>query len=96
MILQHLPGREQFIDNEQSRRIPPIDEEIQLIRLLGTDVWAVTIHEEGLEPDEAQAITERLRAELGLPVVRPMADGGDEVARVIGERLADSAQETQA
>jgi uncharacterized NAD-dependent epimerase/dehydratase family protein len=83
VILQHLPGRAVFIDNARGQRIPPLEEEIQLIRLLGADVWAVTLNEEGLAPGQATVIRDELRERLGLPVVLPLSGGADEIAEWI-------------
>lgn len=88
VVLQHAPGRRWFNDLEEAdRRIPPIAEEVALVRLLGSEVWAVTLNPEGLAEDEIENVRSGLAAELGLPVVVPLRDGVGEVATVIIERL---------
>ena len=88
VILQHMPGRTHVETLEElGYLMPEIGEEVQLIRLLGREVWAVTLNEEGLENPEA---TRRaLEEELNLPVFRPLAAGGIEgLINVLETRLA--------
>ncbi len=89
VILQHAPGREFFDDLEDiAWPIPPIGEEISLIRLLGAEVWAVTLTETGLSRSQAEQAREHLARELGLPVVLPLSDGVSELVTIVSERLA--------
>ncbi len=89
VILQHAPRRRFFEDFEEfGCAIPPVAEEIDLIRLLGADVWAVTLFTKGMTPDEARAERARLADTLGLPVVLPLEDGADELVDVVRERIA--------
>ena len=88
VVLQHVPGRGRYIDSERVEiPIKPVAEEIEIVRLLGADVWAMTLHEEALDSDEAQRVAESLERELGLPVARPLAGGAERVAEVLCERL---------
>jgi uncharacterized NAD-dependent epimerase/dehydratase family protein len=90
VILQHAPAREYFDELEElGCRIPPIGEEIELIRLLGAEVLAVTLNEENLSADEAEKARSRLAAELGIPVVLPLRDDLKVLVEVI-ERWIDS------
>jgi uncharacterized NAD-dependent epimerase/dehydratase family protein len=76
VILQHAPSRHHFDELEElDCRIPPIEEEIALIRLLGAEVLAVTLNEEGMTPEEAESSRPNLAEALGIPVVLPL--GGD-------------------
>ncbi len=89
VILQHAPARRYFEDFEEfGCAIPPISEEIDLIRLLGADVWAVTLFTKGLTPDEARTERARLTDTLGIPVVLPLEDSVDELVDDIRERIA--------
>lgn len=73
VILQHAPGRMFFEGYERlGCRIPPVSEEIQLIRLLGAQVLAVTLNEERISKDGLYRERARLEKELGLPVVLPL------------------------
>ncbi len=85
VILQHAPGRRFYEDLEDlGCEIPPITEEIEMIRLLGAQVWALTLHTENLEENTRAATRDHLHRELGIPVVLPLTDG---VAPVVDEIL---------
>jgi len=89
VVLQHAPGRRWFIDAAGLKRpIPPVEEEIELIRLLGSRVWAVTLHEEGLPGERAREERDRLADALGLPVALPLTDGVGEIMDAIETRTA--------
>ncbi len=88
VILQHAPARHYFEDFEDfGCTIPPIEEEVELIRLLGADVWAVTLYTKGLTPEEARDARDRLADTLNLPVVLPLEDGVGELVDVVRERI---------
>lgn len=89
VILQAVPGRTFFKNwDAVGARIPPVAEEIELIRLLGGDVWALTVAEHGLSPEEADAACAQLEAETGLPTVRPFEPHGlARLAEVVAARL---------
>jgi len=88
VILQHAPGRLHFDDYEDlDLRIPPIAEEIALIRLLGARVLAVTLNGTGLSAEALIDHQNRLTAELGLPVVRPLEEGVAPLLPVVREFL---------
>lgn len=75
VILQHAPGREYFEGFQNTGcKIPPVSEEIQLIRLLGAQVLAVTLNEERVSRNELLRERTRLEEELNLPVVLPLDD----------------------
>jgi uncharacterized NAD-dependent epimerase/dehydratase family protein len=76
VVLQHAPGRP-FFEGLEDRgcRIPPVEEEIALIRLLGARTLAVALSTEGLGHAESERAREELAGRLGLPVVRPLEDG---------------------
>ena len=86
MILQHAPGRPFFEGWEkEGLRIPPIGEEIELIRMLGARVVALTVNSAGLTPEELRAARTRLERELSLPVALPLEEGVDGLVPVIRE-----------
>lgn len=88
VILLHAPGRMHFIDSEEGHlHIPPLEEEIQLIRLLGSEVWAIAMHEEGLTEEQAWKAKASLEAKLNLPVVLPLREGAQPLVRVIQAHL---------
>ncbi len=76
VILQHAPGRPYFEGYEDQRlEIPPLGEELALIRLYGAEVIGLSLSREGLSErafDEARA---DLAARHGIPVACPLRDG---------------------
>jgi uncharacterized NAD-dependent epimerase/dehydratase family protein len=84
VILQHAPGRTHFEGyDELGLEIPTVEEEIRLISFYGSRTLAVALHADGLAPAELEGHQRRLRAELGLPVVRPLAEGVGELVPVV-------------
>ncbi len=84
VVLQHAPAREFFDELEGvGCRIPPVAEEIELIRLLGAEVLAITLNEEGLAGDAAEVARSTLEAELGLPVFLPLRDDLGRLAEIV-------------
>lgn len=88
VVLQHAPGRKYYIDVDHLRRpIPPVQEEIDLIRTLGAEVLAVSIHEDGLDVEELEDRRSRLAAELSVPVVLPLRGGVEEIVDILVARV---------
>ena len=88
VILQHAPGRKYFEDYDHlGCEIPPIAEEIELIRLLGSEVWAVTLHHEGLAEDELEPTRARMEEALGLPVTLPLRGDLPRLVEVVTAHL---------
>ena len=88
VILQHAPLRERFEGFEDlDVCIPELEEEVALIKLLGCDVWAVTLNIEGLAGDLAEQHRHDTAERLGVPVVLPLVDGVDSLAKLIGSHI---------
>ncbi len=84
VVLQHAPHRTHFEGfEEEGFAIPPIDEEIRLIEMLGASVHALTLNEEGLE--DAEAARQKLAQASERPVFRPLAGECDALARHLME-----------
>jgi uncharacterized NAD-dependent epimerase/dehydratase family protein len=84
VILQHAPARPFFDELEDlGCRIPPIEEEIALIRLLGAEVLAVTLNHEGMTSAETEEARSRLAGKLGIPVVLPLEDDLGELVEIV-------------
>lgn len=86
VVLQHAPARKSF--HGHGRPIPPLEEELRLIELLGASVWALTLNEEGLDPAQAEEARAELEARLGVPAFLPLSGGSDGLARLVAERIA--------
>ena len=88
VILQHAPARQFFDELEElGCRIPPIEEEIDLIGILGAEVWAVTLNEEAMTSQDAEEARLRLAEKLGIPVVLPLRDDLEDLAEIIKNRI---------
>ena len=93
VILQHAPGRTDYESAEEfGLRIPPVSDEIDLIRRYGARTLAVTLNGEGMSPEALRAEQQRLRWALGIPVVRPLEDGVGALLPVVREFLAAEAR----
>jgi uncharacterized NAD-dependent epimerase/dehydratase family protein len=88
VILQHAPARPFFDELEDLEcRIPPIEEEIEFIGLLGAEVWAVTLSEEGMTSEDPEKIRLRMAEKLGVPVVLPLRDDLNKLVKIIKSRI---------
>jgi len=78
VVLQHAPGRLYFDGCEElGIRIPPVEEEVELISHYGARVLGLALNGEGLAATALAAHAERLGASLGLPVSLPLADSAE-------------------
>lgn len=94
VILQHAPARQYFEDfDELGCLLPPVSEEIELIRLYGSEVWAVTVNDEGLEEAELESTRTRLEDELGLPVLHPLKGDMPRLVEIVRGHLTPPGQE---
>lgn len=81
VILQHAPGRECF--EGSTKPIGGVQADMQLIKLYGSEVLAITLNGEGLSEAALKEAQEQLRQETGLPVIRPQEEGVEEVVDAI-------------
>ena len=90
VILQHAPGRVFFEGfEEEGLRIPPVAEEIALIRLLGARTLAVALNGEGLTREALEAARAALERELEIPVALPLEEGVGALVPALRAFLAD-------
>ena len=93
VILQHAPGRTHYEGLEElGLRIPPVSDEIALIRTLGARTLAVTLNGEGMTPEALRTEQQRLGWGLGIPVVRPLEEGVEVLVPVVRDFLASEAR----
>lgn len=84
VVLQHAPGRQYYYGYEdQQLAIPSLESEIDLIRMYGAEVIALTLNTQGLTVEEARAYQEKYRQTLGIPVVLPLEEGLETLVPVI-------------
>jgi len=89
-ILQHSPARAEFEGLEGlGFPIPPVEDEIDLIRRYGAETLGVALNTQGLgDSDARRRIREDLEARLGIPVVSPLDAGGNDREAAIGRLVA--------
>jgi uncharacterized NAD-dependent epimerase/dehydratase family protein len=93
VVLQHAPGRVFFEGfEEEGLRIPPLSEEIELVRLLGARTIALALNSRGLTPERLRQERARLERELSLPVALPLEEGVESLVPVVADFLAEEAR----
>ena len=76
VVLQHAPARKHFEDQEHlGHEIPSLASEIELIRMYGSRVLAISLNHEHLEHAQLPAVRERIERETGVVAFYPLIDG---------------------
>lgn len=76
VILQHAPARRYFDDQEHlGHEIPSLTSELELIRMYGSRVLAISINHEGLDEASRREAQARIERETGLVAFDPLLDG---------------------
>ncbi len=78
VVLQHAPGR-RFYDGSETLgiRIPPVEDEVELIERYGARVLGLALNGERMEEGALRAESARLAARLARPVSLPLLDRGE-------------------
>ncbi len=93
VVLQHAPGRRFFDGAEElGCKIPPLREEIELLRFYRAEVAGVALNTEGLAVDAFERERARLEAELGLPVVLALQQGIGRIVEALRSKIAASSR----
>lgn len=88
-VLQHAPARRFYDGTEElGCEIPPLEDEIALLRHYNAQVLGVTLNTQGLAPGEAREAARALEARLSIPVVLPLEDGVGRIVDRIPARRA--------
>ncbi len=88
VILQHDPARPHFVDQEEIETlVPSPEDEIELIRMYGVETLAIALNGRGWEEHQMIAYQTELQAKIGIPVVRPLEEGVEELVPVLRELL---------
>lgn len=88
-ILQHAPARRYYDGHEDAGiEIPPVPDEIALLRAYGTRVLGLTLNHEHLDANGRAAAKAKLERETSLPVVWPLLDGAAALVPAIREYIA--------
>jgi uncharacterized NAD-dependent epimerase/dehydratase family protein len=85
VILQHAPARIYYKSQESTGNKISLARELELIRLYGSRVLAITLNTAKLTAEEARRHQERLEKEFGLPVILPLEDGMSRLSGIVGE-----------
>ena len=87
--MQYAPKQKyyQTDDDQELWPMPPIEEELELIRLYGSQTLALTLNGSELTKSELQAEQKNLEKRLGLPVVCPKEEGMGRLVLVVKEFL---------
>jgi uncharacterized NAD-dependent epimerase/dehydratase family protein len=84
VILQYGPGYKYFQDLEGIRwKLGAIQDEIELVRLYGSRVIAVTLNMNEVPSDKGKELEHRLRKQLNIPVINVLKDGVDELMPLV-------------
>jgi uncharacterized NAD-dependent epimerase/dehydratase family protein len=89
VVLQHAPGRE-FMEGYEKLgvRVPSPKSEAELIAMYDSRVIAVTLNEDHCDDAQMRMHKARIADEMGVPVVRPLVDGVDEVLPALRHFMA--------
>lgn len=92
VILQHAAGREYFdgVEGMPGGKIPSVESEIALIKFYGAETLAITLNNEGLDDEAILRYQQDLEQRLGIPVVRPFAEGLERLLPPIQKYMADA------
>jgi uncharacterized NAD-dependent epimerase/dehydratase family protein len=91
VVLVHAPVREVFDGSEElpggGWPIPPLSEELELIRLYGAETLAIALNAHGLDADAIARHRAAIEEETGLPTFLPIGGSLDGLADRILERV---------
>ncbi len=75
IILQHAPGRVYYNGQEDTGIEISLQRELDIIKLYGSEVIAITLNTKGLNVEEAKKYQQEYEKKYNLPVVLPIEEG---------------------
>lgn len=88
VILQHAPSRKYYNGlSAYGKTIPPVEDEIALIKHLGVDTLAVTLNTQGLSESEARKAAAEIEDKTGVPAILPLYDDMSKIINALGSLL---------
>ncbi|MBC8259239.1 MAG: DUF1611 domain-containing protein [SAR324 cluster bacterium] len=93
VILQFAPKQKYYLADDERKLwpMPPLEEELELIRLYGSQTLAIALNSFDLTKKELEAEQKNLEDRLGLPVVCPKEEGMGRLVPVVQEFIASQA-----
>ncbi|MBG55996.1 MAG: hypothetical protein CL935_02555 [Deltaproteobacteria bacterium] len=91
VIIQYNPKQKYYLADDERKlwSIPPIEEELELIRLYGSKTLAVTLNSQNLTKNELYSEQISLENRLGVPVICPKEDGMKELVPVVKKFITE-------
>jgi uncharacterized NAD-dependent epimerase/dehydratase family protein len=86
VVLQHQPTRRYYLGlDREPFRLPPVEDEIELIERYGAKVLAVSLNTSGLDDDRIETTCRDIEQATKLPAVLPMRGDADRIFSFIKE-----------
>ncbi len=83
VVLQHVPGREYYIDTPN--KMDTAERNIEVIEAMGAKVLGVTLNGESMKKEALLQYQSELNDRIGIPVIRPLEEGVDALIPVIND-----------
>ncbi|MDI9338596.1 MAG: DUF1611 domain-containing protein [Alphaproteobacteria bacterium] len=87
VVLIVSPKRKYFDYNKKWGKIPSLNSEIKLIKLLGAKVIALVLNTSNCSQEEKTMYMTKLQKKSKLPVFMPIENGADDLAKLIASKL---------
>lgn len=87
VILQHAPGRIYYNDQEHTGIKISLQREMEIIRLYGATIIALTLNTKGLSTEEAFQYKQQYEEQFRIPVVLPLEEGMDELSKHVSSYI---------
>lgn len=88
VILQHHPIREKYNNLERlPDKIPSPEVDIQIMKLMGTEVLAITMNTKNMDEEQIAAHGKKLNQHTNLPVFNPLGSDLKDLAQLVSKKL---------
>ena len=88
VILQHSPARIYYKGQDQTGIKISLRRELELIRIYGSTVLAITMNTAGLRPEDIAHYKALYEKEFNLPVILPLEEGVSKLAEIVADYVA--------
>jgi uncharacterized NAD-dependent epimerase/dehydratase family protein len=83
VVLVFSPKKVYFDNNQAWGKIPPVEDEIKLINMYGSEVIALAVNTKNCTSEEAEKVQRYYHEKLGIPVLLPLEEGVDDFVSII-------------